>query len=395
MTKRLSEKGTTIEFWVEFGPEGAFLYTGKGVVGFDVKSPVLTLTPQDLKIQSYNNLYRMATQALGWSPAREAEAGAALSSAIKTMIQGVSAPNKYIGKTKVFHIDPRDSASIDYKIDANTGKFVTSDDAKSLTYRSRTEKLQRQAEVITKRLRSFLELSGFDPNGGTGVDTSASTTSGLPIQQKNSDILGSIEISDDADDTQNAEDTISADTSNQAVIVFERFDPLTRKNLQGLSEFEDAVKREGGDGFIFISQLPTEDPEVMSYEETVKFLKLVIEERNLKATLVDDSNIENITDVANYLASEGYKSLIICTTSDKLGEYQNELIRKNNVSTGSGTFSFEPLETRKIDALDNSEMKEINNAALDGDFSTFLKYIGTGDIKLAKKLFTRMRQRAI
>jgi hypothetical protein len=176
--------------------------------------------------------------------------------------------------------------------------------------------------------------------------------------------------------------------------------PATKRlsYLEGLRDFEEAVKKEGGDGFIFISQVSPEEvnqSDILSYEETVKFLKHVIKERNIKSKLVDDSNIENITDAANYLASEGYKSFIICTTGDKLGEYKNEVDRSNNKPTESGTFNFTAVEVRKIDSLDNSEMKDLNNAVLDGDFSTFLKHIGTGEVKVAKIIYNRMKQQAV
>jgi hypothetical protein len=206
-----------------------------------------------------------------------------------------------------------------------------------------------------------------------------------------------MDISSNPDETEDVEAAISADTTNQAIIVFERFNPVTRENLKGLKEFCDIVKREGGDGFIFISQVFAEDeaPELLSYEEVVKLLREVKKEKNIKAELVNDPNIETLTDVANYLASDGYQSLVICTTADKLGEYQNELTRKNNMPTESGTFMFEPIEMRKIDALGDSEMKELNNAALDGDFGIFLKHIGTGDIDLAKKMYNKLRKQAV
>lgn len=422
MAGKINEVGvTSSELWVEFGPKNGEmvgnLYTGKGSMSFDANKPIFVMNKEVLADHKNNtqSIVRVIMQALGWAKSKylgdPSTSGAllkrerALSQIVQHMINVLNNPQQYEKYTKKFHINADDPASIDAFINVETGKGGTNPDAPvtggtapsakpvARPVPTRRESLKAKAKKITKKLQAFLEENGVNPND---PNLQKSTDSALPIQKKKTDILSNTDIVSDVDNTsEDAEDAISADTNTQAIIVFEKFNPITRQNLKGLKEFENIVKTEGGDGFIFISQTETEKPEVLSYEEVVILLKKIIEERNIKSKLIDDQNIENLTDVANYLASEGYKSITICTTSDKLGEYQNELTQKNNKPTESGTFSFEPIEMRKIDTLSDSELKDLNNSAADGDFSTFLKHFGTGEIRFAKKVYLKIRQQMV
>ena len=444
-------------------PVIAALYSGRGPGrGFDPKKDIfMTVTSDEARNTTVPRLIDKAFLALNWgssesravsgkpmSPEERASAEkkmgsyvadkrAKLEPIMNHVLAVLRNPNEEKSKkyNRVFHIDVDDPATKDATVDMDTGETQVHPDktsdtglnpptsttpppsttppvmgkssiGKVLPIRKagakpiwQKEKLKTKAETIIKNLHKYLEINGVNPNDPNAMGAGPEGTE-LPIQKKKSDILSNTDITSDPDEDNDAEDTIAADTTNQAVIAFERWNPVTRRNLEGLRDFEKTVKKEGGDGFIFISQVEpeqeqTDQTDVLTYDEVVIFLKKVIDERNIKSELVNDVNIETITDVATYLASEGYKSLVICTTADKLGEYKNEIDRKNNKPTESGTFAFSAIEVRKIVAIDTSEMKDLNNAVLDGDFAIFLKHIGTGDISFAKKIYLKMRQAAL
>jgi len=451
MAERFFEKGVYTEFWVEFGPSSdgkfvsAVIYLGKEGTGFgEDPRPIAIFTSNRTAIyrdkpvpfpRNSNEMVNILAESLNWMAVSPQEGKTFKASRLRSLkivsvqiFKVFSDPKQYIDTTEVYHINVGEPNSIDFNVKASNGRAVYNPDELSISatgqgiYQAPTQTkytstpsspnsdtttgkaiqkqnaerklkaLKQKADRITKGLHSFFEENGVDPNAPP-EDTA------LPIQKKKFDILSNTEISDNPDESQNVEGAISTDTSNQAVIVFERFNPITRRNLEGLGEFDKTVKKEGGDGFIFISQNADagdeEKEDILSYEEIVLLLEKAIKERNIKSKLINDSNIETLTDVANYLASDGYKSLVICTTTDKLGAYQNELTRKNSKPTDSGTFNMNPIEMRKIDLLDNSEVKDLSNSVLDGNFPVFLRHIGTSDIRLAKKIFLKMRKLAV
>jgi pterin-4a-carbinolamine dehydratase len=173
--------------------------------------------------------------------------------------------------------------------------------------------------------------------------------------------------------------------------VFGRMNPPTIGHKQLL----DTAKSVGGDYKIFLSQ--TQDPKKnpLDYSTKIKFVKIMFPEH--ADNVVEDSGLNTIVKVADYLYNMGYKNATFVAGSDRLDAMKQLLTQYNGVEgKAHGFYKFDVLDFKSsgeredgAEGVAGVSASNARAAAANGDLDAFKDATGAG--QHAEALFAAVR----
>ncbi len=179
--------------------------------------------------------------------------------------------------------------------------------------------------------------------------------------------------------------------NNHVTFVFGRMNPPTIGHKQLL----DTAKSVGGDYRIFLSQ--TQDPKKnpLDYQTKINFVKEMFPEH--ADNVVDDSGLNTIVKVADWLYNNGYKNATFVAGSDRLDAMKQLLTQYNGVEgKAHGFYKFEVLDFKSSgDREDGAEgvsgvsASNARAAAANNDLEAFKESTGAG--QYAEALFKAVK----
>jgi len=186
-----------------------------------------------------------------------------------------------------------------------------------------------------------------------------------------------------------------AETDKHVTFCFGRFNPPTL----GHKEVFKKMKAQGGDMKIFttMSKDPKKNP--LDYSTKIDFIRKVHPE--YADNVVEDSNLNTITKVAEYLNDQGYTHATFVGGDDRKDLY-DQLVAYNGKTEGKkgpldNKYKFETLEFKSAGAReDGAEGVEgisgtlARGDAANNDLTAFTKHTGAGEH--AEELFAAVRK---
>jgi hypothetical protein len=180
--------------------------------------------------------------------------------------------------------------------------------------------------------------------------------------------------------------------NSHVTFCFGRMNPPTIGHKQLL----DTCAGVGGDYKIFVSQ--TQDPKKnpLDYQTKIKFIKEMFP--NHSKNVVDESSLNTVVKVADWLYNSGYKNATFVAGSDRLDAMKQLLTQYNGVEgKAHGYYKFEVLDFKSSgDREDGAEgvagisASNARSAAATGNFEAFRASTGAGE--LAQSLYNAVRQ---
>jgi len=157
--------------------------------------------------------------------------------------------------------------------------------------------------------------------------------------------------------------------------VFGRFNPPTI----GHEKLFDVLKKKAGSANIRIYASQTQDPKKnpLKFKDKVKFLRKMFPK--YARSIMGDSDVRTVLDIAVKLYEQGYTRIIMVAGSDRIKEFNTLLKKYNDVKSRHGYYNFEDGITvisagdRDPDNDDVSGMSasKMRAAAADGDIQAF------------------------
>jgi hypothetical protein len=180
-----------------------------------------------------------------------------------------------------------------------------------------------------------------------------------------------------------------------ASLSFGRMNPPTLGHAKLLDTTANAA--DGGDYFIFPSHTQDSKKNPLSFEDKVKFLKLLYPRHS--NNIVDSGNVRTVMDALHYLYDQGYTDVTYVAGSDRLPAFKELLRKYNGVNTKSGFYKFDSINfvssgSRDPDSDDRVEgisASMARKAAVEGDFETFKKAVGSNQ-RIAAQLYLATRE---
>lgn len=180
--------------------------------------------------------------------------------------------------------------------------------------------------------------------------------------------------------------------NSHVTFCFGRMNPPTIGHKQLL----DTCASVGGDYKIFVSQ--TQDPKKnpLDYQTKIKFIKEMFPKHS--KNVVDESTLNTVVKVADWLYNSGYKNATFVAGSDRLDAMKQLLTQYNGIEgKAHGYYKFEVLDFKSSgDREDGAEgvagisASNARSAAATGNFKAFRASTGAGE--LAQPLYNAVRQ---
>lgn len=182
-----------------------------------------------------------------------------------------------------------------------------------------------------------------------------------------------------------------------AVFSVGRMNPYTKGHEKLIDKLIATALAVRGDAILFLTHTQDNKKNPLSWEEKVAF----IEQANAgkKIVICKDPEVKSAFDAAVWLSSRGYTDIIAIFGSDRVAEMKKMYEKYNGVDSPRGKYDFKTIQVasagdRDPDAEDITGFSatKARNAAVDNDFDTFYKIIGTTDTELAKQAFAQVRK---
>ena len=182
-----------------------------------------------------------------------------------------------------------------------------------------------------------------------------------------------------------------ADTDRHVTFCFGRFNPPTL----GHELVFKTMSKVGGDIKIFTSKSQDKKKNPLDYATKVEFLKKLFPQ--YASDIVDDSSLNTIMKVAQYLYDQGYTHATFVGGSDRIEDMKNLLKAYNGVEGKNEYYKFETLDFKSSgEREDGAEgtagisATAARGAAANNDLSAFMKATGAGEH--AEELFAAVKQ---
>lgn len=180
--------------------------------------------------------------------------------------------------------------------------------------------------------------------------------------------------------------------NRHVTFVFGRMNPPT----VGHAKLLDTAAAQGGDYKIFVSQSQDKVKNPLDYQTKIKFMKLMFPDH--AKNIVENTNLNTIVKVADYLYNLGYKSATFVAGSDRLDDLKKLLVTYNGVEGKShGYYNFDFLDFKSSgDREDGTEgvsgvsASGAREAAANGDIKKFKEATGAG--QYAQSLYAAVRK---
>ena len=182
-----------------------------------------------------------------------------------------------------------------------------------------------------------------------------------------------------------------ADTDRHVTFCFGRFNPPTL----GHELVFKTMSKVGGDIKIFTSMSQDKKKNPLDYATKVEFLKKLFPQ--YASDIVDDSSLNTIMKVAQYLYDQGYTHATFVGGSDRIEDMKNLLKAYNGVEGKNEYYKFETLDFKSSgEREDGAEgtagisATAARGAAANNDLSAFMKATAAGEH--AEELFAAVKQ---
>ena len=168
-----------------------------------------------------------------------------------------------------------------------------------------------------------------------------------------------------------------------AVIAFGRMNPPTI----GHAKLVDAVKSQGGDPYIFLSQSQKPKTDPLSFQDKLRYAKFFFPE-----VTIGNPEVKTIIQALQKIESLGYENLIYVAGSDRVDSF-NELINKYN----GKDYTFKNIKVVSAgerdpdaDGAEGMSASKMRAAAVAGDLESFKQ--GVPNQEVADEMFAAVRQ---
>lgn len=200
------------------------------------------------------------------------------------------------------------------------------------------------------------------------------------------------------------------DNAKTAVIGWGRLNPPTIGHTVLVDAINAKAKQYGGDPMLFLSM--TQSPFLTPKGKTNKHFKtaniknpldwktkLKYAQTFYKIPISTDPGLNTIMSVMKYLETKGYEKVVLVAGSDRVKEFETQILPYNNTPDQSGNVNFNIKEVsveeggfRDEEATDASGMSasKMREAAAQDDFESFKQ--GVPDQKLAKQMYDDVRR---
>jgi len=174
------------------------------------------------------------------------------------------------------------------------------------------------------------------------------------------------------------------------VAAFGRFNPPSIGHAKLFDAMSGVADKENA-GTIQVYGSHSQDPKKNPLDFKTKMGYLEFYTNSPATKIMKKSNVNNPFALAEELAKDGYKHIILVAGSDRIAEYQRA--EKYALANGAESFKVVSAGERDPDAdgAEGMSASKLRKAAADGDFTSFS--IGTGMSKdLAKDLYDDVRK---
>lgn len=206
------------------------------------------------------------------------------------------------------------------------------------------------------------------------------------------------------------------DKMKTAVIGWGRMNPPTIGHSVLVDAINAKAKQYGGDPMLFLTMshldkgatksylTPTGKPKKVIRTAGIKNpldwkTKLSYAQKFFKIPISTDPSLNTIMSVMKHLETKGYQKVVLVTGSDRVAEFETQVLPYNNTPDKAGNIAFNIKEVsveeggfRDEEADDASGMSasKMRDAAAQNDFETFSK--GVPDQSVAQKMFNDVRE---
>ena len=169
-----------------------------------------------------------------------------------------------------------------------------------------------------------------------------------------------------------------------AVMAFGRMNPPTI----GHAKLVDAVKSQGGDPYIFLSQSQKPKTDPLAFADKLRYAKFFFPE-----VTIGNPEVKTIIQALKKISNLGYENLIYVAGSDRVQAFE-ELINKYN---GSDDYSFKSIQVVSAgerdpdaDGAEGMSASKMRQAAADNDLESFKQ--GVPNQEVADEMFNAVRK---
>lgn len=183
------------------------------------------------------------------------------------------------------------------------------------------------------------------------------------------------------------------------VFTFGRFNPITIGHGKLINKVISLANKEQCEHRIYPSHSEGNKRNPILFHEKLKFLKEMFRDANI----ISDKNVNSPFEICRVLSKEGFDDVTMIVGSDRIDEFQriSEYIKSKTDDDFNNNKHFNFKNFQIISAGDrNKDMPDISGTKLrqlaeQNDFTTFLKYIPTKNITLAKKMFDSTKRNGL
>ena len=180
-----------------------------------------------------------------------------------------------------------------------------------------------------------------------------------------------------------------------AYFTFGRMNPPTI----GHEKLLDQLSKQAGrnDYFVFVSQTQDKKKNPLDYNSKVKNIRKMFP-RHARRVMIN-KKVKTAFDAMTFLASKGYKSVVMVVGSDRVTEFDTLLNKYNGQKANHGFYNFQSIsvasagerdpDAEGVEGMSASKMRAF---AKDNDFASFSQGLGSAlQTKDAKKIFMDVR----
>lgn len=184
---------------------------------------------------------------------------------------------------------------------------------------------------------------------------------------------------------------------HNAVFSIGRMNPYTHGHEKLIDKLIATALAIKGDAVLFLTHTQDQKKNPLSWEQKVNFVRQATAGKNIK--ICDDPNVLSAFDAANWLYNHQYTDVVAIFGSDRVPEMEVMYQKYNKKETTRGYYDFNTIQVvsagdRDPDAegVEGFSATKARNAAVDNDFNTFFKIVGTTNQNLAKQMMVAVRK---
>ena len=168
-----------------------------------------------------------------------------------------------------------------------------------------------------------------------------------------------------------------------AVMAFGRMNPPTI----GHAKLVDAVKSQGGDPYIFLSQSQKPKTDPLSFQDKLRYAKFFFPE-----VTIGNPQVKTIIQALQKINELGYQNLIYVAGSDRVPAFEELINKYNGVEYNFKSIKVVSAGERDPDAdgAEGMSASKMRAAAAAGDFESFVQ--GVPNQEVADEMYAAVRQ---